>query len=106
MNSFDLPTRRYCYDEIAQWPDEARRELDDGTPILLYAPGSCPVVAHSRCVTDLMFALPCRSKDRRYEQRHGDIVLLVDWQLDEHNSVAPDLSFTAVAPKCALTVNA
>ncbi len=95
MNSFDLPKRHYSYDAIAQWPDEARRELDDGTPILLYAPGLCPVVAHSRCLTDIMFALQCWDKNERY----GKLIFLVDWQLDEHNSVAPDLSFYRGKPE-------
>ena len=93
MINFDLTPRRCSYDEIAAWPDEARRELDDGTLILLYAPGLCPVVAHSRCVSDLMSALQIWREDKRFPRRHGEIVLLVDWQLDEWNSVAPDLSF-------------
>ena len=100
--SFELPVRRYNYDEIAQWDDEARRELNDGSPVLLYAPGLCPVVAHSRCLTDLMFALQCWRTDERFPQQHGEVILLVDWQLDEHNSVAPDLSFYHDKPKvCA-----
>ena len=95
MNAFDLPARRYHYDEIAQWPDEARRELDDGTPILLYAPGLCPIIAHSSCIGELLWAHQCWNKDERF----GELILLVDWQLDEHNSVAPDLCFYRDKPK-------
>ena len=56
MKALDLTTRRYSYDKIAIYPDEARRELDDGTPITLHAPGYCPVLAHSSCVSALLFA--------------------------------------------------
>ena len=88
MNPFDLPPRRYAYDEIAAWPDEARRELDDGTPVLLYAPGFCPVVAHSRVLGHMMFELAM------WSQSHGgEVCYLVDWQLDKWNSVTPDLCF-------------
>lgn len=92
MSSFDLPPRRYAYDEIAQWPDEARRELDDGTSIMIHAPGFCPVVAHARCVGALFMAfVTCKNNK-------GDTILLVDWQIGEWNSVAPDLCFFDVAP--------
>ncbi len=92
MNSFDLPPRRYTYDEIAQWPDEARRELDDGAPIMIHAPEFCPVVAHSHCVGALFMAfVTCKNSK-------GDTILLVDWQIDEWNSVAPDLCFFDAAP--------
>ncbi len=91
MTSHDLPPRRYAYDEIAAWPDEARRELDDGTPILLYAPGLCPIIAHSRCVSALLMALADSSQG-------GEPILLVDWQIDNWNSVAPDLCFCSSAP--------
>ena len=95
MNPFDLPPRRYSYDEIAQWPDEARRELNDGAPIVLYAPGYCPVLAHSGCVSALLFAFQSWIEARQ----SGEIALLVDWQIDKWNSVAPDLSYFHGAPK-------
>ncbi len=87
MNPFDLPPRRYSYDEIAQWADEARRELDDGTPILLYAPGFCPNLAHSHCIGELLMAL------NQWTQKRGEVIVLCDWQIDKWNSVAPDLSY-------------
>ena len=92
MNSFDLPSHHYAYDEIAQWPDEARRELDAGTPIVIYAPGFCPVLAHSRCVGALLRAL------ENDKTKGNETVLLVDWQMDNWNSVAPDLCFFSSAP--------
>ena len=90
MNPFDLPPRRYAYDEIAAWPDEARRELDDGTPTLRHAPGFCPALWHAGAVGHLMLELDAWSR-----ANGGTLCFYVDWQLDAWNSVAPDLCFFA-----------
>lgn len=87
MNSFDLPPRRYCYDEIAAYPDEARRELHDGTPVFLYAPGFGRSLAYCETLRRLSGWLARDNAGSRY----GETFYLVDWQLDEWNSTVPDL---------------
>ena len=77
MNPHDLPTRRYTYDEIAAHPDEARRELHDGAPIFLFAPGRARTLRYSSVLGRVMTWLYPR----------GAVFHLVDWQLDEHNSI-------------------
>ena len=89
MTNFDLPTRRYSYDEIARWPDEARREVSDGTPVLICAPGFCPNLASS-CATLKLFT---KLEKANLQREIGRTFLFVDWQIDHWNSAAPDLCF-------------
>ncbi len=89
MNPCDLPPRRYSYDEIAAYPDEARRELHNGTPVTLFAPGFGRSLAYAELVGYLLNWLGELDPGGKRVQNF----INVDWQLDHWNSLVLDLCF-------------